>query len=125
MSAQDPPVVKILDYGKWSYEQAQREKEAKKKQRTVSLAVKELQFRLKIEDHDYETKAKHGQKFLESGHDVKVVVTMRGRERSHPEIADRLVERILDDLVPEGEKRPAASREGARISALIRAPKKD
>lgn len=116
--------MKLMNYGKWSYEQSQKERETRRKQRATEHTIKEVQFRLKIEDHDYNTKLTHAKKFIETGHDVKVVVTMRGRERSHPEIADRLMARVVEDLTPAGEKNPPVAREGARLSAVVRTPRK-
>ena len=78
-----PPVCKIMDYGKYRFEQAKREKEAKKNQRVVE--IKEIRLSLNIDTHDFETKAGHAIKFLKAGNRVKVSIRFRGREMAHPE----------------------------------------
>lgn len=79
-----PPVCKIMDYGKYRFEQAKREKEARKNQKTVE--IKEIRLSLNIDTHDFETKAKHAEKFLKAGNKVKVSIRFRGREMAHPEL---------------------------------------
>ncbi len=91
-----PPVCKIMDYGKYKYEQAKRDKEAKKKQHQVT--VKEMKFRPKIDDHDYEFKVAHVQEFLEKGDKVKLTIMFRGREMMHQEFGLAILERVRDDL---------------------------
>ena len=78
-----PPVCKIMDYGKYRFEQSKREKEVKKNQKTFN--IKEVKLRPNIEEHDFETKAKNGEKFLKGGDKVKVTIMFRGREITHPE----------------------------------------
>ena len=78
-----PPVCKIMDYGKYRFEQTKREKEAKKNQRVIE--IKEIRLSLNIDTHDFETKVNHAKKFLESGNKVKVSIRFRGREMAHPE----------------------------------------
>ncbi|HCB70093.1 MAG TPA: translation initiation factor IF-3 [Persephonella sp.] len=103
-----PPVCKIMDYGKYKFEQKKKEKEAKKKQRAKMQNVKEIKFRVKIEDHDYRTKVKHIREFIEDGDKVKVWIWFRGRENVHPEIGERLAHRIIEDLsdIAKVEKPP-------------------
>ena len=91
-----PPVCRIMDFGKHKYEQSKREKEAKKKQRVIS--VKEVKLRPNIEDHDFQTKAKNGRRFLEDGDKVKVTIMFRGREISHAELGKKLCERMAEEL---------------------------
>ncbi|MGN0005890.1 MAG: translation initiation factor IF-3 [Candidatus Gastranaerophilaceae bacterium] len=93
---QEPPVAKILDYGKYKYEVAKRAKEAKKKQKTVEL--KEIKIRYKIDVHDYNVRIKSIKKFLADGNKVKIVVMLRGREMQHNQLAYDLAERFLNDL---------------------------
>lgn len=114
----DPPVAKIMDYGQFQYEQSRKRKEARKSH--TSTALKEVQFRLKIEDHDYHTKVNRAQKFLASGHRLKVVIVSKGRERSHPEIAARLFERVAADLTEHGKVDGKPSNEGPRLSAILK-----
>ena len=115
---QDPPVAKILDYGKYKFQSEKKAKEAKKKQHVVSL--KELKLRYKIDQHDYQVRIKSIKKFIEAGNKVKVVIMLRGREVQHAHLAMALMERILTDL--EGfamtvEKRP--SREGNNVLMIV------
>ncbi len=87
-----PPVCKLMDYGKFKYEQAKRDKEARKKHKVVE--VKEVKLRPNIEDHDLETKAKNAQRFLNDGDKVKVTIMFRGREITHPELGKALCIRL-------------------------------
>ena len=93
---QNPPVAKILNYGKYKFEAEKRAKEAKKKQHTVD--VKEIKLRYKIDTHDYNVRLKSIKKFLEEGHKVKVVVMLRGREMQHSHLAFDLANRVVSDL---------------------------
>lgn len=93
---QDPPVAKILDYGKYRYENEKRLKEAKKKQHVVE--VKEVKVRYKIDTHDYQVRIKNIKKFITQGNKVKVVVMLRGREMQHSQLAFDLLERFVKDL---------------------------
>ena len=103
-----PPVCKIMDYGKYKFEQQKKEKEARKKQRQKMQNIKEIKFRIKIEDHDYQTKVKHIREFIEHGDKVKVWIWFRGRENVHPEIGEKLAQRIIQDLsdIAKVEKQP-------------------
>lgn len=92
----DPPVCKIMDYGKYCYEQDQKQKAARKKQSIV--VVKEMKMRPKIDIHDYDTKKKHILRFLTHGDKVKVTIMFRGREMTHTELGLNLLMRLADDL---------------------------
>ncbi len=94
--AAKPPVAKILDYGKWRYEQQQQEKERRKKQKRQEQ--KAIKFRVKVSEHDYQTKLKHVRRFLEDGHKVKVTIMFRGREMAHPELGKKILDRVAEDL---------------------------
>jgi len=96
---QDPPVAKILNYGKYRYEVEKRSKEAKKKQHVVD--VKEVKVRYKIDTHDYEVRIKNIKKFIAQGNKVKVVVMLRGREMQHSALAMELAQRFMTDLANE------------------------
>ena len=102
-----PPVCRIMDYGKFKYEQSKKEKSSKKKQ--TSIHVKEIRLRPKIEDHDYEFKMKHARKFLEAGNKVKATVIFHGREMAHKEFGKRLLDRLIEDLedIAKVEKMPS------------------
>ena len=91
-----PPVCKIMDYGKFRYEQQKREKEARKKQKTFD--IKEVKLRPGIEDHDFNVKYKNAVRFLEDGDKVKVTIMFRGRELSHPELGEVLLNQMAEQL---------------------------
>ncbi len=117
---QDPPVAKIMDYGKYKYETEKRAKEAKKKQHTIE--IKEIKIRYKIDVHDYNVRIKNIKKFISAGNKVKIVVMLRGREMQHSKLAFDLANRFLEDLKDENiavEKNP--SLDGRNI-VLILAP---
>lgn len=102
-----PPVCKIMDYGKYRYELSKKEKDSKKKQHVI--VVKEIRFRPRTEDHDFEFKVKHARKFLEQKNKVKFTVQFRGRELAYKEFGEELlnrVEEILGDIAKvDGEKK--------------------
>lgn len=102
-----PPVCKLMDYGKYKYEQSKREKEARKKQNIVD--IKEVKLRPNIEKHDFETKARNAQRFLSAGDKVKVTIMFRGREITHPDqgrtLCLRLAEQLAEISVVEREPR--------------------
>ena len=91
-----PPVAKLLDYGKYRYELQQQTKEARKRSR--SHEMKAIKFRIKIDRHDYETKVNHIRRFLKQGHKVKVTIMFRGRERTHPELGQEILKRVAADV---------------------------
>lgn len=118
---QEPPVAKILDYGKYKYELEKRAKEAKKKQHTVE--VKEIKIRYKIDTHDYQVRVKSIQKFIAQGNKVKLVVMLRGREMQHSNLAFDLANRFLEDLKDDPfvvEKRPML--EGRNVTTYLSPP---
>ena len=118
MSAQsNPPVCKIMDYGKYRFDREKREKEAKKKQQTVEL--KEIQLSPRIDTHDFETKARHAIKFLESGNKVRVVMRFRGREMSHIAIGREVIDKFAEMCSEVGtvDKKPAL--DGRLLSMVI------
>jgi len=90
----NPPVCRIMDYGKYRYEQKRRAREARKHQHTVT--VKEVKYRPKIDTHDLDYKNNHAREFLEQGHKVKVTIMFRGREMAHPEFGHDILEKVLD-----------------------------
>jgi len=92
----NPPVVKIMDYGKFKYEAAQKAKEARRNQ--ANTVLKEVRFRLKIEAHDYQTKLKRAEGFLKTGDKVKAMILFRGREQSRPEQGVRLLRKFAEDV---------------------------
>ena len=115
---QNPPVAKILNYGKYKYEIEKRAKEAKKKQHTVD--VKEIKIRYKIDVHDYQVRINNIKKFISQGNKVKVIVMLRGREMQHSKLAFDLANRFVEDLKNEPmtiEKKPQM--EGRNVTLLI------
>src|SRR3989337_541049 len=101
-----PPVARIMDYGKFKFEQAKMARQAKKKQHVIQL--KEVKYRPGIEDHDFETKIRHARKFLGEGNKVKVTLMFRGRQIAHPELGRVVVDRVAGERadVPKGEPGP-------------------
>jgi len=95
-----PPVCRLMDYGKYRYEQSRKERESRKNQHVVEL--KEVRIRPKIDDHDLETKGRQAAKFLDAGDKVKLTVTFRGREMAHPDIGKGLLDQLADLLRPHG-----------------------
>lgn len=91
-----PPVCKIMDYGKYKYELAKKEKEKRKKQHTV--VTKEIRLRPKTDEHDFQFKMRHARKFIESGNRLKATVMFRGRENAHREIGAELLNRLKEEL---------------------------
>src|SRR5215510_5030133 len=112
-----PPVCKILDFGKYKYEEKKKQREAKRKQTVVE--VKEVKLRPKTDDHDLNVKVRHARKFLESGNKVEITVRFRGREITHPEIAQRQLEAFLIQLedLANTEQNPAM--EGRNMAAVV------
>lgn len=92
----NPPVCKIINYGKFRYDQTKREKESKKSQHQVK--VKEIKVKPNIDDHDLETKIRHAREFIAKGNKVKVTCVFRGREMAHPEIGEKILNRFNDEL---------------------------
>lgn len=91
-----PPVCRMIDYGKYRYQQSKRQKEAKKHQHTVTL--KEIKYRPKISEHDFEFKTNHVKEFLQAGNKVKLTIMFRGRELAHPEFGRDLLARVIEEL---------------------------
>ena len=110
-----PPVCKIMNYGKYRYEQQKREKETRKKQKTI--VMKEVKLRPGIEQHDLEVKTKAITKFIDEGSKVKVTIMFRGRELSHPEIAQSILESIIDKIDCVVERQPKI--EGKNMMMII------
>jgi translation initiation factor IF-3 len=110
-----------MDFGKFLYEQSKKAKIAKKKQHTIHL--KEMRFRPKTEEHDYQFKLKHVQDFLAGGNKVKVFVEYRGRELVHKELGTKVLERIIADLAEYGSPEMSAKMEGRSLSVIFIAKK--
>ena len=112
-----PPVVRILDYSKYKYEQAQKAKSARKHQQQIN--VREIKFRPKIAQHDYDTKKGHVMRFLKARDKVKVTIMFRGREQSHPERGRMLLDRLLQDVSDIGVMEQEPLQEGRNMTMLL------
>jgi translation initiation factor IF-3 len=116
----DPPVCKVMDYGKFLYEQERAEREARKQQR--STEQKGIRLRPKIDDHDFETKVRHARKFLESGNSVRFQVMFRRREMRRPELGEQLLDQVTQELADVGTVESRSGMEG-RFATLVLGPK--
>ncbi len=112
-----PPVCKLLDYGRFRYEQQQNEKENRKRARTQE--VKSIKFRVKIDDNDFKTKTNHVKRFLQEGHKVKVTIMFRGRERTHPELGERILHRVADTLSDIGQPESPPNMMGMDMNMIM------
>ncbi|NEO86884.1 MAG: translation initiation factor IF-3 [Spirulina sp. SIO3F2] len=117
----DPPVCRIMDYGKYKFEQEKKAREARKKQHTAT--VKEVKMRYKIDDHDYQVRVNNAKRFLKEGDKVKATITFRGREIQHSNLAEQLLNRMANDLEEVAEIQQRPKREGRNMMMLL-APKK-
>jgi len=113
----EPPVCRIMDYGKFRYEEAQRLKESRKK--TVQITMKEVKFKPKIAKGDFDTKVRHMLEFLEEGHKVKVTLQFRGREVAHPELGTKILDAVLEQLGPVARIDTSARLEGRSMTMVL------
>ena len=116
----NPPVCKILDYGKYKYEAQKKANEARKKQKTID--VKEIKMRPGIEEHDYQVKMRSVRKFLDNGDKVKMTIRFRGREMAHQDLGMRVLDRVRDELDEEVKIEQYPKTEG-RLMTMVMAPK--
>ena len=112
-----PPVCKIMDFGKFKYEQQKKESEARKKQKVIE--VKEVKFRPNTDTHDYDVKMRNVTRFLEGGDKVKVTLRFRGREMAHQDLGRRLLERVADDTQELGKIEAMPKMEGRQMVMII------
>lgn len=117
-----PPVCRIMDYGKYKYQQSKRAAEAKKKQ--VRVEIKEVKLRPKTDEHDYQFKVKNAMRFLGEGNKVKVTIMFRGREVTHPEFGRRILERVATDVAELGQVESRPNMSGRFMSMVISPIKK-
>jgi len=117
----NPPVCKIMDFGKFKYEQDVRRKESRRK--TTNVVIKEMKFRPKIDEHDYTTKTKHVERFLNEGSKVKITIMFRGREMAHPELGKKILDRIAEQVKDVGNVE-ASPRVDGRNMLMVLAPVK-
>jgi translation initiation factor IF-3 len=119
----DPPVCKIMDFNRWKYEQDQKRKESRRK--ATQVVIKEMKFRPKIDEHDYETKMRHVERFLSEGNKVKLTIMFRGREMAHPELGLRILNRIADQVSEFAVVESAPRQDGRNMTMVLHPLKKD
>jgi translation initiation factor IF-3 len=112
-----PPVCRIMDFGKYQYAEQKRTREAKKNQKVIE--VKEIKFRPKVDEHDYQFKKKHIERFLAEGDKVKATIFFRGRENAHPEIGRRILERLINELAEVAIAETGLRQEGNQMHAIL------
>jgi translation initiation factor IF-3 len=117
----EPPVCRVIDYGKFKFDQQKKQRKARKNQHTSK--VKEVKMRYKIEEHDYNVRVNRAEKFIKDGDKVKATITFRGRERQHEDLAEDLLKRMANDLKETADIQQAPKREGHRMMMLL-APKR-
>jgi translation initiation factor IF-3 len=116
-----PPVCRIMDYGKFLYQKEKQEREAKKHQKVIT--VKEVKFRINVDEHDYQTKKNHVIRFLEEGDKVKATIFFRGREMTRTSLGRQVLERLIKDIQEKGIVEFMPRQEGNTLHAIL-APKK-
>jgi translation initiation factor IF-3 len=116
-----PPVCRIMDYGKFLYQKEKQEREAKKHQKVIT--VKEVKFRINVDEHDYQTKKNHVIRFLEDGDKVKATIFFRGREMTRQSLGRQVLERLINDIAEKGIVEFRPRQEGNTLHAIL-APKK-
>jgi translation initiation factor IF-3 len=112
-----PPVCRIMDFGKYQYQEQKRSREAKKHQRVID--VKEIKFRPKVDEHDYQFKKKHIERFLADGDKVKATIFFRGREMAHPDIGRRILERLIGELAEVAAPEMMPRQEGNQMHVIL------
>ena len=112
-----PPVCRVMDYGKYQYLEQKRTRQARKHQKVIE--VKEIKFRPKVDEHDYQFKKKHIERFLEDGDKVKATIFFRGREMAHPEIGRRILERLVDELAEVATPETMPRMEGNQMHTIL------
>ena len=113
----EPPVARLMDYGKFKYEQSVRNREARKKQ--TKTVIKEVKFRIKIDEHDFQTKIRQARAFLMHGHKIKAIVMFFGREITHTELGSALLDRMIEQLGDISEVESEPRREGRSMSMTL------
>ncbi|HXY91720.1 MAG TPA: translation initiation factor IF-3 [Acidimicrobiia bacterium] len=119
----NPPVARIMDYGRYVYEQEQRRRQSKRK--ATKVVIKEMKFKPKIDEHDYATKMKHVVRFLDEGNKVKLTIWLRGREIAHPELGMRILRRIADDVADLAIIESQPRQDGRNMTMVLHPTKKD
>ena len=112
-----PPVCRIMDFGKYQYTEQKKARQARKHQKVIEL--KEIKFRPKVDEHDYQFKKKHIERFIGEGDKVKATIFFRGREMAHPEIGRRILERLIDDLAEVAVAENSPRQEGNQMHTIL------
>ena len=112
-----PPVCRITDYGRYQYEEQKRTRQAKKKQKTIE--IKEIKFRPKVDEHDYQFKKKHVERFLAHGDKVKATIFFRGREMAHPEFGRHILNRLVEELQEVATQETMPRMEGNQMHTIL------
>ncbi|WP_254127165.1 translation initiation factor IF-3 [Aquihabitans sp. G128] len=118
----NPPVCRVMDYGKYKYETAQKAKESRRK--STNVVIKEMKYRPKIGGGDFETKTKKVERFLAEGHKVKVTIMFRGREVAHPELGKKILDRVAEEIINTGRVEVYPKLDGPRNMIMVLAPDK-
>jgi translation initiation factor IF-3 len=113
----DPPVCRIMDYNRYKYEQQQKRKESRRK--ASNVVIKEMKFRPKIDEHDYETKMRHVERFLGEGSKVKLTIMFRGREMAHPELGRKILERVAERVADFAMVESAPKQDGRNMTMVL------
>ena len=119
----NPPVCRIMDYGRYVYEQEQRRRQSKRK--ATNVVIKEMKFRPKIDEHDYVTKMKHVVRFLGEGNKVKLTIMFRGREMAHPELGMKILRRVADDVADFAVIESDPRQDGRNMTMVLHPVRKD
>jgi translation initiation factor IF-3 len=119
----NPPVCRVMDHGRYVYEQEQRRRKSKGK--STNVVIKEMKFRPKIDEHDYVTKMKHVDRFLGEGNKVKLTIMFRGREMAHPELGMRILRRIADDLSEVAVVEAEPRQDGRNMTMVLHPVRKE
>ena len=119
----NPPVCRIMDYGRYVYEQEQRRRQSKRK--ATNVVIKEMKFRPKIDEHDYTTKMKHVVRFLGEGNKVKLTIMFRGREMAHPELGMKILRRVADDVADFAVVESDPRQDGRNMTMVLHPTRKD
>ena len=119
----NPPVCRIMDYGRYVYEQEQRRRQSKRK--ATNVVIKEMKFRPKIDEHDYTTKMKHVVRFLGEGNKVKLTIMFRGREMAHPELGMKILSRVADDVADFATVESTPRLDGRNMTMVLHPTRKD
>ncbi len=119
----NPPVCRIMDYGRYVYEQEQRRRQSKRK--ATNVVIKEMKFRPKIDEHDYTTKMKHVVRFLGEGNKVKLTIMFRGREMAHPELGLKILRRVADDVADFAIIESDPRQDGRNMTMVLHPNRKD